>query len=199
MLAIPQLKQGHAADGGQRRLDSGSPRHSTLRDYCASKFALRGLSESLRAELAPLEIDLLLVSPGRTETPFLDHSLAREDVAWDNEPAVNAGVCRSADARAIESAATKSSSTCRGQLWCGSIGFLPGFWTAFWPSTAEQGRGGHDSGRAQCDRRPCQETCNPQVFALFYAEPSALALNVKSRDRPLRPTHLPRPHSWSLA
>ena len=37
---------------------------------CASKFALRGLSDSLRAELSHERIDLLLVSASATETEF---------------------------------------------------------------------------------------------------------------------------------
>src|SRR5581483_9150141 len=41
-------------------------------EYCASKFAVRGLSESLRPELARTGIDLLLVSPGTTDTEFFD-------------------------------------------------------------------------------------------------------------------------------
>jgi short-subunit dehydrogenase len=41
-------------------------------EYCASKFALHGLSDALRAELAPLGIDLLLVSPSTTQSEFFD-------------------------------------------------------------------------------------------------------------------------------
>jgi short-subunit dehydrogenase len=46
-----------------------------MSEYCASKFALQGLSQSLRAELAPLGIGLLVVSPGTTETEFFEHIL----------------------------------------------------------------------------------------------------------------------------
>lgn len=42
-------------------------------DYCASKFALTGWSQSLRAELAGDGIDVLLVSPGTTDTGLADH------------------------------------------------------------------------------------------------------------------------------
>ncbi len=88
-LAVPLLKQGHApmvVNVGSILGHRGIPRSS---EYCASKFALRGFSESLRAELAPLGIDLLLVSPGTTKTEFFDHALAMEDVPWANQAGVS--------------------------------------------------------------------------------------------------------------
>lgn len=39
-------------------------------EYCASKFALHGLSESIRPELEKIGIDLLLAAPGSTATEF---------------------------------------------------------------------------------------------------------------------------------
>ena len=44
-------------------------------EYCASKFALQGLSESLRAEFAPLGIDVLVICPATTRTEFFDASI----------------------------------------------------------------------------------------------------------------------------
>lgn len=44
-------------------------------EYCASKFALHGFSDALRAELATEGIDVLLVSPSTTVTEFGDHVL----------------------------------------------------------------------------------------------------------------------------
>ena len=41
-------------------------------EYCASKFALHGLSDAVRAELAHSGIDLLLVSPSTTASEFFD-------------------------------------------------------------------------------------------------------------------------------
>jgi len=49
-------------------------------EYCASKFALRGLSDALRIELAQVGIDVLLVSPSTTQSEFFEvaHSAGQE-------------------------------------------------------------------------------------------------------------------------
>jgi short-subunit dehydrogenase len=52
-------------------------------EYCASKFALAGFTESLRAEFAPLGINVLLVSAGPTDTEFFQHLLEEHgDLPW---------------------------------------------------------------------------------------------------------------------
>ena len=40
--------------------------------YSASKFALEGMSESLRRELMPFGIDVIIVAPGTVATPIWD-------------------------------------------------------------------------------------------------------------------------------
>lgn len=40
--------------------------------YCASKFALRGFTQSLRQECATAEIGVTLINPGLVDTPFFD-------------------------------------------------------------------------------------------------------------------------------
>lgn len=50
---------------GRRGLPGVSP-------YCVSKFALNGLTESLRVELAPYGIDVILFFPGLVKTSFSD-------------------------------------------------------------------------------------------------------------------------------
>ncbi|TWT90699.1 Diacetyl reductase [(S)-acetoin forming] [Pseudobythopirellula maris] len=58
----------------------GAPHNS---EYCASKFALRGLSEAIRPELRRSGIGLLLVSPGTVATEFFDHVVdKRNDPPW---------------------------------------------------------------------------------------------------------------------
>lgn len=44
--------------------------------YCATKFAVHGLSESLATEVEPFGIKVTIVSPGYFRTSFLDSSLA---------------------------------------------------------------------------------------------------------------------------
>jgi len=49
-------------------------------EYCASKFALHGLSDALRAELVAEGIDVLHVCPSTTRTEFFERVLADEAV-----------------------------------------------------------------------------------------------------------------------
>lgn len=44
--------------------------------YCASKFALEALADTLRLELAGTGISVSLIEPGPIDTRFLDHALA---------------------------------------------------------------------------------------------------------------------------
>lgn len=76
-LALPLLKQRRrpmivniSSILGHR----GVPFHTA---YCASKFAVQGFSEALRAELAQQGIDVLVVSPGTTQTEFFDSVLEK--------------------------------------------------------------------------------------------------------------------------
>ena len=74
-LALPLLKNGvkpmvvNVASIVGRR---GIPYRSV---YCASKFAVQGFSEAIRAEFTRFGIDVLIVNPGTTETEFLRWSV----------------------------------------------------------------------------------------------------------------------------
>ncbi|MCI0573561.1 MAG: SDR family oxidoreductase [Myxococcaceae bacterium] len=57
-----------------------------LGGYCASKAAVNALTESLRSELLPEGIDVLLVSPGITETEFQDVRLHAEGFGPEQLP-----------------------------------------------------------------------------------------------------------------
>jgi short-subunit dehydrogenase len=77
-VCLPMLKQGktpailNISSIAARR---GVPARS---DYCASKFAVQGFSEALRAELAKDGIDVLLLNPGLTMTNFSKNMLEQK-------------------------------------------------------------------------------------------------------------------------
>jgi short-subunit dehydrogenase len=79
--AIPLLKQGRgpvicniSSVLGHRAVPNKS-------EYCASKFALHGWSDSLRAELYPSQIQVTLVSPSTTASEFFDAVIETEATA----------------------------------------------------------------------------------------------------------------------
>lgn len=56
--------------------------------YCASKFALEGLTDVLRIELAGTGIQVSLIEPGPIRTRFVEHALAafRDNIDIENSP-----------------------------------------------------------------------------------------------------------------
>jgi NAD(P)-dependent dehydrogenase (short-subunit alcohol dehydrogenase family) len=74
------LRQAH---GRIINISSTSGLHALpiLGPYSASKFALEALSDSLRVELRPWDIKVILVEPGSIATPIWARSLATAD-AW---------------------------------------------------------------------------------------------------------------------
>ncbi|MCI0376251.1 MAG: SDR family NAD(P)-dependent oxidoreductase [Gemmataceae bacterium] len=77
-LAIPMLTKGEkpavvnvASMCGRRAMPAWS-------EYSASKYALCGLTEALRGELARFDIDVLLIVPGLTSSEFSQHLLQRQ-------------------------------------------------------------------------------------------------------------------------
>jgi short-subunit dehydrogenase len=90
-LAIPLLKQGHnpivvnvSSILGHR----GVPYSS---EYSASKCAVHGFSDAIRAEFTRLGIDVLVISPGTTQTEFFDSVVERVgEPTWPEHTAVTA-------------------------------------------------------------------------------------------------------------
>jgi short-subunit dehydrogenase len=103
-LALPLLRKGSeslivniASILGHR----GIPRSS---EYCASKFAVRAFSQSLRAELARDKIGVLVVSPGTTETDFFDSVIDQQGPnPWPKHRGVPAATVARATLRAMRS------------------------------------------------------------------------------------------------
>jgi short-subunit dehydrogenase len=100
--ALPLLKQGNrpiVVNVGSILGHFATPRTS---EYCATKFALRGFTDSLRAEFSKLGIDVLLVSPGTTETEFSEHVVERiNGTLWPEQRGVSADAVARATVRAI--------------------------------------------------------------------------------------------------
>jgi NAD(P)-dependent dehydrogenase (short-subunit alcohol dehydrogenase family) len=62
--------------------------------YCATKFAVEGLSEAMRAELAPLGVHVTAVEPGYFRTDFLDPASLRTSASVIADYAQTAGRVR---------------------------------------------------------------------------------------------------------
>lgn len=75
--ALPLLRQGNRPIVVNMGSVLGHRAVPGKSEYCASKFALHGLSDALRAEFAREKIDLLLVSPSTTATEFFDVAAAQ--------------------------------------------------------------------------------------------------------------------------
>jgi len=101
--ALPLLRNGSAplvVNIGSILGYRAIPRMS---EYCASKFALTGLSESLAAEFARLGIDVMLVSPGRTVSEFQQNLLAdRGEAHWPGLPQTDVTTVARRIARGME-------------------------------------------------------------------------------------------------
>ncbi len=86
-------------------------------EYCASKFALRGLSEAIRPELARLGIHVLHVSPGTVDTDFFEHLVDKQgDLPWGTRQGVPAAYVAERTVRAIER--RRKEVTIGWQAWC---------------------------------------------------------------------------------
>jgi short-subunit dehydrogenase len=100
--ALPLLKAGRQpiiVNIGSILGHRATPQNSA---YCASKFALRGWTESIRVELAAEGIEVLLASLGPTSTDFWDHLVERQgDVPWTTSLAMPAEVAARRIVRAM--------------------------------------------------------------------------------------------------
>ncbi|MEX2174278.1 MAG: SDR family NAD(P)-dependent oxidoreductase [Pirellulaceae bacterium] len=83
--ALPALRQGRQPIVVNVGSVLGHRAVPDMSEYCASKFALHGLSDAWRIELGREGIDVLLVSPSTTRSEFFEVAGEREASAsrWD--------------------------------------------------------------------------------------------------------------------
>jgi len=95
-------------------------------EYSASKFAVQGFSESLRGELAKDGIDVILVSPGLTQTNFSQNMIERKALmAVDHMRGMTAEDVADATLRAIARGRRETVLTFQGKLMVFINRFLP--------------------------------------------------------------------------
>jgi len=90
LLGIDRSRQGKPGRIVMISSVGGTNASPFLGAYSASKFALEGMSESLRRELIPFGIDVIIVAPGRVATPIWDKADAIDVTQFANSPYASA-------------------------------------------------------------------------------------------------------------
>lgn len=75
-LTFPLLKQGRQPILVNISSVLGHRAVPLKSEYCASKFALHGLSDAVRAEWKAEGVDVTLISPSTTDSEFFEHAIA---------------------------------------------------------------------------------------------------------------------------
>jgi short-subunit dehydrogenase len=126
-VALPTLKHGRKpiiVNVASILGHVGIPQSS---EYCASKFAMRALSQSLRAELHKHHVDVLVISPGSTETEFFDHAIEMAaQPPWLKAKRTSAATVARETVQAIASGKREIIPNFRGWLMCLVQRFSPG-------------------------------------------------------------------------
>ncbi len=127
-VLLPLLKEGNrpaivniSSIAGKR----GIPARS---EYSASKFAVQGFSEALRAELAKDGIDVLVVCPGLTQTNFSHNMIEQKAlVPLDHMRGMTSEEVARHTLRALEKGRNETILTLKGKLIVLVSRFLPWF------------------------------------------------------------------------
>ncbi len=123
---LPMLKKGIkpaivniSSIAGKR----GIPARS---EYSASKFAVQGFSEALRAELAKDGVDVIVVSPGLTQTNFSQNMIEQKAlVQLDHLRGMSSEDVANYTLRAIEKGRNETVLTFKGKMLVLVNRFLP--------------------------------------------------------------------------
>jgi len=101
-LALPLLEQGNRPLIANIASVLGHVAVPKKSEYCASKFALHGFNDSLRAELKSKKIDVSLICPSTTSSEFWDSLLSKEaTLSWKSLGMMTPEAVARATAKAI--------------------------------------------------------------------------------------------------
>ncbi|MEX2188736.1 MAG: SDR family NAD(P)-dependent oxidoreductase [Pirellulales bacterium] len=125
--ALPALKHGRRPAIVNVTSILGSVGIPQSSEYCASKFALEALSQSLRAELHRHGVDVLVVAPGSTETEFFDHAVEMSvHPPWLDAKRTSAAAVARATVEALARGKRSIVPNFRGRLMCWAQRISPG-------------------------------------------------------------------------
>jgi short-subunit dehydrogenase len=99
---LPVLRCGHRAAIVNIGSILGKRAFPGRSEYSASKYAVQGFSEALRAELYTEGIDVLIVNPGLTQTNFSKNMLERRGFGLDHARGMTSEQVAEATLRSIE-------------------------------------------------------------------------------------------------
>lgn len=95
-------------------------------EYSASKFAVEGFSEALRAELAKWDIDVIVICPGLTRTNFSENMIERKALMQvDHMRGMTAEAVADATLTALERGQVRKVLTLQGRLLAFVSRFFP--------------------------------------------------------------------------
>ncbi len=96
-------------------------------EYCASKFAVHGFSDSIRAEFAADGVEVLLVSPSTTDSEFFDASIEDQtNKDWKKRGAMSPEAVAARTVRAIRKRRHEIILTCGGRILVWLDRLIPG-------------------------------------------------------------------------
>jgi short-subunit dehydrogenase len=123
---LPLLKKGTKPAIANISSIAGKRGIPARSEYSASKFAVQGFSEALRAELAKDGIDVLLICPGFTATNFSQNMIERKAlIQYDHLRGMTAEQVALATLKAIEKGKNEIHLTFQGKLVAFVSKFFP--------------------------------------------------------------------------
>jgi short-subunit dehydrogenase len=116
-VCLPLLRQGRTPAIVNISSIAGKCSLPARSEYSASKFAVQGFSEALRTELAKDNIDVLILSPGLTQTNFSRNMIEQKArLPLDHLRGMTSEQVARATLRALERGKTEVCLTLRGKL-----------------------------------------------------------------------------------